>query len=88
MKPVSESIKFAIDTNIVSAFFKGEPDIGARMREAQQVYLPIIVLAELYFGAEKSPVPPIRSGNVNRLTASCLWLKCCRLPHKQLASMA
>jgi predicted nucleic acid-binding protein len=45
MKPVSESIKFAIDTNIVSAFFKGEPDIGARVREAQQVYLPIIVLA-------------------------------------------
>jgi tRNA(fMet)-specific endonuclease VapC len=57
MKPVSESIKFAIDTNIVSAFFKGEPDIGARVREAQQVYLPIIVLAELYFGAEKSPDP-------------------------------
>ena len=26
MRPVSESIKFAIDTNIVSAFFKGEPD--------------------------------------------------------------
>jgi predicted nucleic acid-binding protein len=57
---VSESIKFAIDTNIVSAFFKGEPDIGARVREAQQVYLPIIVLAELYFGAEKSPDPENR----------------------------
>jgi hypothetical protein len=47
MKPVSESIKFAIDTNIVSAFFKGEPDIGARVREAQQVYLPIIVHSTL-----------------------------------------
>jgi predicted nucleic acid-binding protein len=85
MKPVSESIKFAIDTNIVSAFFKGEPDIGARVREAQQVYLPIIVLAELYFGAEKSPDPERKRQQIDR---SCLWLKCSRLPHKQLASMA
>jgi|ERR1700737_2988044 tRNA(fMet)-specific endonuclease VapC len=66
MKPVSESIKFAIDTNIVSAFFKGEPDIGARVREAQQVYLPIIVLAELYFGAEKSPDPERKRQQIDR----------------------
>jgi tRNA(fMet)-specific endonuclease VapC len=66
MKPVSESIKFAIDTNIVSAFFKGEPDIGARVREAQQVYLPIIVLAELYFGAEKSPDPERNRQQIDR----------------------
>lgn len=44
MKPVSESIELAIDTNIVSAFFKGEPDIGVKVRAAQQVYLPIIVI--------------------------------------------
>jgi tRNA(fMet)-specific endonuclease VapC len=65
MKPVSESIKFAIDTNIVSAFFKGS-DIGARVREAQQVYLPIIVLAELYFGAEKSPDPERKRQQIDR----------------------
>jgi hypothetical protein len=66
MKPVSESIKFTIDTNIVSAFFKGEPDIGARVREAQQVYLPISVLAEVYFGAEKSPDPERKRQQIDR----------------------
>jgi tRNA(fMet)-specific endonuclease VapC len=66
MKPVSESIKFVIDTNIVSAFFKGEPDIGVRVREAQQVYLPIIVLAELYFGAKKSNDPERKRQQIDR----------------------
>jgi len=46
--------------------FKGEPDIGARVREAQQVYLPIIVLAELYFGAEKSPDPERKRQQIDR----------------------
>ena len=67
MKPVSESIELAIDTNIVSALIKGESDIGVKVRAAQQVYLPIIVLAELYFGAaEKSPDPERKRQQIDR----------------------
>jgi tRNA(fMet)-specific endonuclease VapC len=36
------------------------------VREAQQVYLPIIVLAELYFGAEKSPDPERKRQQIDR----------------------
>jgi predicted nucleic acid-binding protein len=55
------------------------------VREAQQVYLPIIVLAELYFGAEKSPDPERKRQQIDRFLP---LVEVCRLPHKQLASMA
>lgn len=46
--------RFLIDTNIVSAFFKGEPQIGINIQAAERVYLCSIVLGELYFGMERS----------------------------------
>lgn len=45
---------FALDTNIVIDLFKGQRDIADKINAAQQVYLPIPTLAELYLGAENS----------------------------------
>jgi tRNA(fMet)-specific endonuclease VapC len=46
-----------IDTNIVSAHFKGDPAVTPRLQASDTIYLPSIVLGELHFGAHRSPNP-------------------------------
>ncbi len=46
--------KFLLDTNIVIAIFAGDSSVQARLAQANEVYVPSIVLGELYFGAHKS----------------------------------
>jgi tRNA(fMet)-specific endonuclease VapC len=46
--------KVLLDTNIALALLNGDREVQKRLEEAQAVYLPIIVIGELYFGAEYS----------------------------------
>jgi predicted nucleic acid-binding protein len=43
-----------IDTDIVSAHFKGDPVVESKLLLAEMICLPSIVLGELYFGANWS----------------------------------
>ncbi len=45
---------YLLDTNIISALFKGEEIIASKINEAPGIYIPAIALGELYFGAELS----------------------------------
>ena len=42
---------FALDTNIVSAHLRGDSGVGAQIKANAQLYLPVTVLGELYYGA-------------------------------------
>lgn len=46
--------KYLLDTNIVIALFANENKIIERLEAIENVYIPVIVLGELYFGASKS----------------------------------
>ncbi len=46
--------RFLLDTNIVIALFANESPVIDRLREAEEVFVPSIVLGELYYGARKS----------------------------------
>lgn len=46
--------KFLLDTNIVIALFAGQPSVKENLLTSEQVFLPSIVLGELYYGAYKS----------------------------------
>lgn len=46
--------KYALDTNIVSAWLKGESIIADNIDKAGSVYMPIIVIGELHYGASFS----------------------------------
>ncbi|MBY0434562.1 MAG: type II toxin-antitoxin system VapC family toxin [Cyclobacteriaceae bacterium] len=46
--------KFLLDTNIITSWLKGEKEIADHIEKASDVYIPIIVLGELYYGAEYS----------------------------------
>lgn len=43
--------RFALDTNIVSAWLKGESSIADKIDTAESVFLSVIVVGELYYGA-------------------------------------
>jgi tRNA(fMet)-specific endonuclease VapC len=46
--------KFLLDTNIVIALFAEDPAVKQRISETAEVFVSIIVLGELYYGALKS----------------------------------
>ena len=43
-----------LDTNIISALFKGELEVARHIDSAEEVYIPIIAIGELRFGAAQS----------------------------------
>ena len=58
--------RFLLDTNIVIALFAEEAAIQQRLAEANEVFVPSIVLGELYYGAHK---PARITENLARLDA-------------------
>lgn len=46
--------RYLLDSNIVVALFAGEPDLLSHLKEAEEVFLPSVVIGELYYGAFKS----------------------------------
>ena len=46
--------RFLLDTNIVIALFANEAVVQANLANAAEVFIPSIVLGELYYGANKS----------------------------------
>jgi tRNA(fMet)-specific endonuclease VapC len=46
--------KFLLDTNIIIPFLNGDPAIRGKINQYEEIYLPVIVLAELYYGAFNS----------------------------------
>ena len=43
--------KFLLDTNIITAWLKGETSVADKIDKAKEIHIPIIVLGELYYGA-------------------------------------
>ncbi len=46
--------RFLLDTNIVIALFRNETPVLSQLEVASAVFVPAIVLGELYYGARKS----------------------------------
>jgi len=43
-----------LDTNVVVAHFRNDPDLTARVRAIPAIYLPWVVLGELHYGAQRA----------------------------------
>jgi tRNA(fMet)-specific endonuclease VapC len=61
--------KIALDTNIIAALLKGERIIADKIDAAEEVYIPINVLGELYYGAEYSTNVEANIQNIDKLLA-------------------
>jgi len=68
--------KFLLDTNVVIAFLAGELAIRQLLAEAEDVFVPIIALGELYFGARKSGQVEKNLTRINEFVINCSILVC------------
>lgn len=59
--------KYLLDSNIVIDVFRGNEEAIARISQIENIYLPVIVLGELYFGANKSNQLQRRLAEIERL---------------------
>ena len=56
--------RYLLDTNIIIALFAGEKTVLDAAQEAEEIFIPAIVIGELYYGAENSSK---RQANLTRI---------------------
>lgn len=68
--------KYLLDTNIVIALFAGEQPVLDHLKVASEVYIPSIVIGELYYGAQKSSQTQKNHQRIEAFVASNIILAC------------
>ena len=62
--------KFLLDTNIITAWLKGEKPVADKIDKAKEIYIPIIVIGELYYGALYSTHVQKNIADIKLITAT------------------
>lgn len=65
-----------LDTNIVIALFAGEQSVLDHLKDVNEVYIPSIVIGELYYGAHKSSQANKNLKRIEAFIASNIILTC------------
>jgi tRNA(fMet)-specific endonuclease VapC len=68
--------RYLLDTNVVIALFAGEVAVTDRLSDAEEVFVPTIVLGELYYGAHKSQRPQENLARIEECAARSVVLGC------------
>ena len=68
--------RFLLDTNILIAIFAGDPSVQQQLNQHGEVFVPIIALGELYYGAERSTRVLPNKTRIDELAASSEVLGC------------
>lgn len=68
--------RYLLDTNIVIALFANEEGAKASLANAEEVFVPSIVIGELYFGAQKSERLAANLARIDEFVASNVILGC------------
>ena len=61
---------FLLDTNIITAWLKGETPVADKIDKANAIHLPIIAIGELYYGAMYSTRVEKNIGDINKITSN------------------
>jgi len=65
-----------LDTNIVIGLFADDPQIVSAIGLAKEIYIPSIVLGELYYGAHQSTRKTTNLSRIEEFSRSCQVLSC------------
>ena len=68
--------RFLLDTNIVIAIFSNDNSVMEPLEMAEEVFVPIIVLGELYYGAQKSNKVESNLARINEFAENCSVFIC------------
>ncbi|MDQ3706469.1 MAG: type II toxin-antitoxin system VapC family toxin [Chloroflexota bacterium] len=69
-------VRYLLDTNIVIAHFAQEPAVDARLVPEAEIFIPSIVLGELYYGAEKSGLGRANRNRIEKFAANNTVIAC------------
>jgi tRNA(fMet)-specific endonuclease VapC len=78
---------FLLDTNIVVALFHPEAAVQERLALAAEVFVPSVVLGELYFGAARSSRPAQNIARIDEFAAGRSVLACDQAVARQYGSI-
>ena len=68
--------KYLLDTNIVIALFAKNPSLESHIKKATEIFIPSIVIGELFFGAFKSGQSKTNIARIEEFAASNAVLIC------------
>ena len=68
--------RFLLDTNIVIAIFANDATVIAQLAQATEVFVPSIVLGELFYGARKSNQAHANVARIEEFAADTVILAC------------
>ena len=68
--------RYLLDTNVVIAVLAGDEAVLSNLDAAPEVFIPAIVLGELFFGAAKSGRPSENTAKVERFAAGRPIVSC------------
>ncbi|MDY6938708.1 MAG: type II toxin-antitoxin system VapC family toxin [Cyanobacteriota bacterium] len=68
--------RYLLDTNIIIALFAGDTSVMQSLALANEVFLPSIVLGELYYGARKSGRSQKNLERIEALVTNSSIIKC------------
>ncbi len=75
--------RFLLDTNIVIALFAGDPNVQQQLTAASEVFIPSIVIGELYYGAHRSGQRNTNVAHIDGFAAQNVVLPCDQITAKQ-----
>jgi len=65
-----------LDTNIVIAIFADDYSVRRALEETEEVFVPVIVFGELYYGAHKSSRVETNIRRINEFAMNCSVVTC------------
>ncbi|MCZ2128001.1 MAG: type II toxin-antitoxin system VapC family toxin [Anaerolineales bacterium] len=68
--------KYLLDTNIVIALFANDASVLENLEQAAEVFIPSVVIGELFFGAHKSVRAKDNLSHIDDFASSNLVLGC------------
>jgi tRNA(fMet)-specific endonuclease VapC len=68
--------RFLLDTNIIIAIFAKDSSVLEQLAQAAEVFVPSIVLGELFYGAAKSKQPQANIARIEEFAARAAVLAC------------
>jgi len=68
--------RYLLDTNIIIALFAKEITVQDKLAQADEVFIPSVVLGELYFGAHKSAKATKNIARIDELATNTVTVGC------------
>ncbi len=68
--------KFLLDTNILIAIFAADPSVQENLAQPAEIFVPIVAIGELYYGARKSTRIEANIKTIDEFAATCALLEC------------